>query len=256
MLKKKTARKQLNNKPSKADESNSKAEKKTASKDLFDISKFKAKMTQELSFNAADDILSKSSRVSKTYEKQYTEYITETFRSSTLTLIHRMCQISKTLPNDLRNNYPIHSLLLKVTKELMLNDLELIYLSLYFDIFGWKCSYLDVLENFLILGLSVKKYLNSDTVILEDFLNKNYTDIINKFSIWFNKQKDFRDNITITPRQVNERYKEMMKVSNTYCKKNYIDYNESVDKILQMSLPYNESGKEDSKKKSFVVEKK
>jgi hypothetical protein len=217
----------------------------------FSISKFKEEMTKEMS-NSLKNLSTNNQRIYEnssnliSYEKQHAKYITEKFKSSTVSLINQICSLSKTIPNDLRNNYPLHSLLIKVTRELMLNDLELVYLSLYFDNFGWKNNNIDVMDNLIITALSVKKYLNSDTENIEDYLSKTYPNILSAFNIWFKSQKDFKANISFSPRLVNERYDLLTRTYNTYCKTNYIDYNESVDRILQMSLPYNEGGRNNS----------
>ena len=121
-------------------------------------------------------------------------------------MINRLCETSKTLPEDLRNHYPLHSLLIKVTKELMLNELEIVYLSLYFDNFGWKNINLDIMDNFIITALSVKKFLNSDTNLIENYLNENYPGIIQKYYIWFKNQKELKQNLTLSPRLINERF--------------------------------------------------
>lgn len=161
-------------------------------------------------------------------------------------LINRLCIESNTCPDDLRNNYPLHSLLIKTSKELLLNHLELVYLSLYFDNFGWKNSNFDIMDNFLIVALSVKKYLNHNTDIIEHYLSEEYPDLICKFNMWLRQQRDFHSNIVISPRVVNERFNLLNRPYNTFCKNNFIDYNESVDKILQMSLPYNETFKQEN----------
>ena len=50
--------------------------------------------------------------------------------------------------------------------------------------------------------------------------------------------------IIITPRKVHERFALLNRTYNTFFFFFYIDYNESVDKILQMSLPYNGGGRQ------------
>lgn len=181
-----------------------------------------------------------------TYEESYTYYIKEIFNSNLVMLINRLCIESNSCPDDLRNNYPLHSLLIKTSKELLLNQLELVYLSLYFDNFGWKNSNFDIMDNFLIVALSVKKYLNHNTDIIEHYLSEEYPDLICKFNMWLRQQRDFHSNIVISPRVVNERFNLLNRPYNTFCKNNFIDYNESVDKILQMSLPYNETFKQEN----------
>lgn len=61
-----------------------------------------------------------------------------------------------------------------------------------------------------------------------------------RFDNWLKLREDYKNFLTITPRELNERYKILSRPFNTYCKQNYIDYNFVVDQILQMSLPYSE----------------
>ncbi len=61
-----------------------------------------------------------------------------------------------------------------------------------------------------------------------------------RFDNWLKLREDYKNFLTITPRELNERFKILSRPFNTYCKQNYIDYNFVVDQILQMSLPYSE----------------
>jgi hypothetical protein len=63
---------------------------------------------------------------------------------------------SESLPNVLRNNYPLHKILLNVTKSLLMNELEIVYLSIYLDKMGWQTEGYNLEDNLLITGLSVK----------------------------------------------------------------------------------------------------
>lgn len=71
-------------------------------------------------------------------------------------IITRMFNDSKTLPKELRNEYPLHTLIIKIATQLMMNELEIIYFSIYLDLFGWTNDDFDIIEHFLITGLSVK----------------------------------------------------------------------------------------------------
>jgi len=61
-----------------------------------------------------------------------------------------------------------------------------------------------------------------------------------RFDNWLKLKEDYKNFMTITPRELNERFSILSRPFNTYCKQNYIDYNFAVDQILQMSLPYSE----------------
>ena len=237
LLKKKTTRKQ---KPRKGIEKD------------FDLFKFKDQMTKEMS-RFKNKISTTSQHISSNtdYDKKYKQYISEGFTMSTLMLINRMFSDSKTLPKDLRTNYPLHSLLTKIIRQLMMNELELVYFSIYLDTFGWKNNNVDIMEHFLMTGLSVKKFLNVNTEYLENFLNNEYPSLLDKFNHWLKTEKDYNNLITISPRDVNERFRLLKRPYNAYCKNNFIDYNESVDRILHMSLPYNESAKQNNEIKMF-----
>jgi hypothetical protein len=128
-------------------------------------------------------------------------------------------------------------------KELMFTDLEIVYYSLYLDNFGWTNDYYDVKDNLVITALSVKKYLNKDIDIIENHLNKNYEKLEEKFNNWVKLQKNFQKTISVPPMVVNERNTLLKKPFNCYCKNNYIDYNDAVDKILKWSPSYNEINK-------------
>jgi hypothetical protein len=61
-----------------------------------------------------------------------------------------------------------------------------------------------------------------------------------RFNSWLTIKKDYYNSMSVTPRELNERFKLLSKPFDTYCKQNYIDFNFIVDQILQMSLPYSE----------------
>ena len=206
----------------------------------FDNSSQNEKKPSDSNLISFELITKPSSNPLNEYNRLYSKYMTETFNINIIKLVNKIIKTSKTLPKELNNNYQIQKFLLKSIKELMLNENEIIYLSIFFDNFGWKNKNLNILESFLIIGLSVKKYLNENTEIIENYLSKNYSNFMKKFSDFVNSQINFKNNLTIQPRIVNERFNELNKVFNSYCKVNYIDYNNAVDKILQMSLPYNE----------------
>ena len=70
--------------------------------------------------------------------------------------INRMIIESESLPNAIRTNYPLHKILLNVTKTLLMNELEIVYFSLYLDKMGWQTEGFSLEDNLLITGLSVK----------------------------------------------------------------------------------------------------
>ena len=177
------------------------------------------------------------------YKKMHNNYIKNNLNINIISMITQLINTSTSLPKNLKNEYPINNILLDIVKELMFTDLEIVYYSLYLDNFGWTNDYYDVKDNLVITALSVKKYLNKDIDIIENHLNKNYEKLEEKFNNWVKLQKNFQKTISVPPMVVNERNTLLKKPFNCYCKKNYIDYNDAVDKILKWSPSYNEINK-------------
>ena len=183
------------------------------------------------------------------YKSLQNNYLKNTLNINLISMIAKLIKTSNSIPKDLKINYPLNSILMEIVKEFMLTDLEIVYLSLYLDIYGWENKYFDIKDNLILTTLSVKKYLNADIDIIETHLYNNYENIDDKFSNWIKSQKN-KKNITITPRMVNERNNLLKKPYNCYCRNNYIDYDDAVDKILNLSLSYNEINKHTNKIKS------
>jgi len=177
------------------------------------------------------------------YKKMHNNYIKNNLNINIISMITQLINTSTSLPSNLKNEYPINNILLDIVKELMFTDLEIVYFSLYLDNFGWTNDYYDVKDNLVITALSVKKYLNEDIDIIENHLNKNYEKLEEKFNNWVKLQKNFQKTISVPPMVVNERNTLLKKPFNCYCKNNYIDYNDAVDKILKWSPSYNEINK-------------
>ena len=183
------------------------------------------------------------------YKSLQNNYLKNTLNINLISMITKLIKTSNSIPKDIKINYPLNSILMEIVKEFMLTDLEIVYLSLYLDIYGWENKYFDIKDNLILTTLSVKKYLNADIDIIETHLYNNYENIDDKFSNWIKSQKN-KKNITITPRMVNERNNLLKKPFNCYCRNNYIDYDDAVDKILNLSLSYNEINKHTNKIKS------
>jgi len=176
------------------------------------------------------------------YKRLQNNYLKNNLNINIISMITKLINTSNSVPKNLKSNYPLNDILIGIVKEFMLTDLEIVYFSLYLDIYGWENKYFDLVDNLILTALSVKKYLNEDIDIIETHLSENYENIKDKFANWIKSQKD-KNKITITPRTVNERNNLLKKPFNCYCRKNYIDYDDAVDKILHLSLSYNEINK-------------
>ena len=220
-------------------------------KDGKNFNKISKLIENELTQNLmSEEIIKKSNyRTSeKLYKSLQNNYIKNNLNINIISMITKLINTSNTISKTLKSNYPLNDLLIEIVKELMLTDLEIVYFSLYLDIYGWENKYFDLKDNLILTALSVKKYLNEDIDIIETHLTENYENIKEKFANWILSQKD-KKKIVITPRMVNERNNILKKTFNCYCRNNYIDYDNAVDKILHLSLSYNEISKHISNNK-------
>jgi hypothetical protein len=220
-------------------------------KDDKNFNKISKLIENELTQNLmSEEIIKKSNyRTSeKLYKSLQNNYIKNNLNINIISMITKLINTSNTISKTLKSNYPLNDLLIEIVKELLLTDLEIVYFSLYLDIYGWENKYFDLKDNLILTALSVKKYLNEDIDIIETHLTENYENIKEKFANWILSQKD-KKKIVITPRMVNERNNILKKTFNCYCRNNYIDYDNAVDKILHLSLSYNEINKHISNNK-------
>ena len=70
--------------------------------------------------------------------------------------VNRIIIESPSLPPSLRTNFALHKILFGIMKTLMMNELEIVYFSLYLDKMGWTTEGYQLDENLLITGISVK----------------------------------------------------------------------------------------------------
>jgi hypothetical protein len=64
----------------------------------------------------------------------------------------------KLVTNEIRNRHPLHKILLNVVKTVLLNELEIVYLSIYLDKLGWESPGFSLEDNLLLTALAVKVY--------------------------------------------------------------------------------------------------
>lgn len=142
---------------------------------------------------------------------------------------------------QLRNNFQLHKILLGVIKKLMMTENEVIYFSLYLDKLGWSGPEYHLNDYLSYVGFTVKIYLNASISIISDYLKQIDPSFEQRYLSFMEKQKGSWESINISPREVNKRHQELVRLCNSYCKQNYLDLNFIVDEVLAMSLPYSEA---------------
>lgn len=81
-------------------------------------------------------INNKSSKLSE-YEKKYKNFIQEELSFNHFNLINRIIQDSKNLTDEMKIQFPLHKILYKIIKSMMMTELEIVYFSLFIERYGW-----------------------------------------------------------------------------------------------------------------------
>jgi hypothetical protein len=83
-------------------------------------------------------------------------------------------------------------------------------------------------------------YLNDNFKFIIEYLNRTRNNYLSSLNKWLESKKDYNV-LSISAREINSRFNQLIKPSNPFCKNNFIDFNFVVDQILQMSIPYNDT---------------
>jgi len=81
--------------------------------------------------------------------------------------------------------------------------------------------------------------VNSNIDYLKDHFEKNDREFTKKLNFWSSKNLLEQKIFQISHNTLNEKYRDMKRSYNSYCKKDFIDYNFLVDEIILMSQTYN-----------------
>ena len=80
-----------------------------------------------------------------------------------LLMINKIIVESKTrkffpnlVTNIIRNKYPLQKILIRIAKAMLMNEIELVYFSIYLDKMGWEPSNYSFEDNLLLTALTVK----------------------------------------------------------------------------------------------------
>jgi hypothetical protein len=189
------------------------------------------------------------------YINLYKKYINEEFSTTIITFCNRIILESKNLSEQIKSISDLNKKFLNIIKKLLMNEYELTLFSLYFDNINFNNKNnikndLNTEKIFIYLGLYIKQITNDYfREIFEYFNEQKLLDSIENFHNW---KKEFlqtiKNDYIYNQQIINNRFKLLNRPFNIYCTNNYIDYNCVVDKILKMSLPYNDNKfiKEDS----------
>ena len=225
----------------------------SGNKRLSQIRSVLSHLKELLHCNKSDKSNNKEMNAKEYTEKKYSNYITKVFNS---TIIHMLIvYLNKNKEKLKKYNYAKEQNFINkfaiLIKELYLNEIEVAYLTLLLDKVGWNFKGNDHWVYFYCLGIYAKKkvtgeYESDDLLSIKDDVEEKYADIIND-SEFYNFEKK-----GITNKEINDRFKELTKPINSYCRKNFINYCGIADKIVRLSQPY---GKESNGNQLFNEKK-
>ena len=174
----------------------------------------------------------------KEYCKRYLFYIKEEFNFKIINMFFNYISLSTIIPNSFKNNIYFLKEFLKIIIDLLMNEIDLVTMTLIFDKIGWIAEGSDPWIYLYYICLYTKEKVSSENsyLNLEKILEKNNYGFINSFNKWKNNIniKEKLEQIEII--KTNERFRELKKAFNLNDNESkIINYNEIVNKILSSS---------------------
>lgn len=124
-----------------------------------------------------------------------------------------------------------------IMQELMMNELEIVVLSIYLEKFVWQDETTQLNSLLRFAGYAVKVYLCEELNPINAYLSNKYPGFMEDFTQW---QERFKSYLSVNPKDLNDKYKELSKSISAPSDSKIMDYNYYVDEILQIipSLMY------------------
>ena len=231
-------------------------QRKNKAQNSFDIPKIKKAIKEELYFQYTIEEKKKSNNLmlpslfERTYEEEereyynrYSKYMAEEFNSTIVNMLIIFINKNKNLPMEYQKESNFINKFINLIKNLLMNEFELSCFTILLDKMGLKYSKLDHWTYFCILGIYTKKICGREeesSSLINIFSNKNTDFITNYTKICDEEIAQKIEENSISLKVINERYRQLTKTVNSYCRKNYINYNGVADKIVKLSQPYGE----------------
>ena len=225
--------------------SKKRAEPDTPKKDV-DMVKIKKKINEIMYSICTPNNNSQNDNIDYIYQSMHKNYLLNEFTSNCLNYINKIIlDVNKNHLKKFQGLFELNKLFISIIKELLMNEFELLLLSLYLesidlssnsDIFPLK-------ESLIYLCYFIKKLTLSSEKLspINSFLIRKYQGFEDKFNKWFQSNSSiFNSKLYFSYIEINQRFIEYNISYSIYCKNNYIDYNLIIDRILTMSIPYNE----------------
>ena len=221
----------------------------SSSRQEVDMVKLKKKVN-EIMISICNEANVSNNDLDTVYESMKKKYILNELTPNCFKYINRI--ITDTRKNHLtkfQGIFELNKIFISIIKELLMNEFELILLSLHLELIDISSSndISSFKESLIFLCFLIKKLTLSEEHLapINSFLNRKYQRFDEKFKIFLEQNSSVLDKKPYFKYvEFNERFKEFNKTDSIYCKNNFIDYNLIIDRILNMSIPYNENKRE------------
>ena len=188
----------------------------------------------------------------KIYHYKYTKYIIYEFNNTIVNMIILYINKINSFPKKYKNEPNFTYNMISLFKYLLMNEIEVALFTILIDNIGWKYEYIDHWLYFNMLAILTKKLCGkeNDFELLFNMLSRKNKHFIDDYSSFINDEKIIftikSSNVSL--KSINKRYLQLTRPVNSYCRKNIINYQDIIDKIVKLSQPYSKEFSEDKKK--------
>ena len=177
----------------------------------------------------------------KDYYQKYVKYMTEDFNSTIVSMVITYINKNKSLISEYLKEPNFINKFINLIKHLLMNEFELSCFTIILDEMGWCHPEIEHWIYFCILGVYSKKIVcgEEESSLLIDIFTQKNNEFINYYTLICDEEmmnKFEKEKITI--QFINEKFRQLTKPINSYCRRNFIIYNGVVDKIVKWSQPY------------------
>ena len=223
---------------------------------IFDIEEIKKVIKKELyskySSIENDDKLKQKNNITypiktseeedKIYSMKFSKYMSEEFNSRIVNMIILYINKNKSFPLKFQKESNFIYNFINLLKHLLMNEFEISYFTILLDKIGWKWQNVEHWTYFCILGIYTKNLCGKEdeSSLLLNIISRNSPEFTDYYTNWVCDEEidaKIKEN-EINLKSINERFKQLIKPINTFCRKNYINYNGMADKIVKLSQPY------------------
>ena len=198
------------------------------------------------------------------YFFRYTSYINHEFNSNIVNMIVLYINDSNSFTKKYKEEPNFILNMINLIKSLFMNEIEVAYYTIALEKIGVNYKDIEHWLYFSILGVATKKLCGKeeDCFLLINKLSKKNQKFIDEYSAFINDNKIIAQisNNQISLQQINQRFILLSKPINTYCRKNYLNFQGIIDNIVKLSQPYykdilnqKKANNKKLKKKKFII---